>query len=268
MTIRAISTVACATLFLLSIGGCASQATEDDDEAAASSAAALGAGMDVDGLAHVTSADPRVSAQDAAAPSADDKGCRTRRIDPSDPNVVHVTLDHCTKRFGRHVVSGEMTLTFSQGEAGALHVERRSTGLTVDGRPASHTASTDITFAAEGRVAKTRGVWQMTREDGAQIMRTGEHTVTFDATARCRVASGTSVEERDGARVGTGTLELSWCELPDGTDTCPVGLVEHDRPAAQKRVEKRFDGSATVSVSIVNRKGTRSRSVALACTPQ
>lgn len=64
MTIRAISTVACATLFLLSIGGCASQATEDDDEAAASSAAALGAGMDVDGLAHVTSADPRVSAQE------------------------------------------------------------------------------------------------------------------------------------------------------------------------------------------------------------
>lgn len=249
------------------LAGCGPE-DDQDDEGIASASAGLSASLSLDGLSRVDATDPPAAALAVAQDSQGDKGCRTRRVDAANPNIVHVTLDRCTKRFGRHVISGEMTLVFSRGEAGALHVERTSEGLTVDERPASHTASTDITFEQDGRVAHSRGTWVMTRKDGSQITHVGEHTVTFRASSGCRVSTGTSVDQVDGEEVGTGTSELAWCELPDGSDGCPTGLIEHDRPGKQKHVLKRFDGTETVNVEITKPRRSHSRQIQLACTPQ
>lgn len=257
--------IALALPLALLVAGCS--APEEDEEAFATSTAALNASMSTDGLDRVKTLEPRQAAAEAAVATPTDAGCRNRRIDATNPNVVYVTLTDCTKRFGRHVLDGEMKLTFSAGEGGALHVERESLWLTVDGKPASHRASTDITQEDGKHVARTRGVWQRTRDDGRQMTRVGEHTVHLDPSTRCRVSSGTSTEQIEGEEVGSGALELAWCELADGSDSCPVGEIEHERPSRGKRVVKRFDGTTTVTAEISTPRGHKTRQGTIDCTP-
>lgn len=252
----------------LGVAGCAQQDDDQDEEMMASTSAALSASLSVDGLDRLTTADPRQAATEASVTVPSDTGCRTRRVDADDPNVVYVTLNNCTKRFGKHVIDGEMKLTFSQGERGLLHVERESLRLTVDGLPASHRASTDIVFDGEQRVATTQGVWERTRDDGSRMTRTGSHTVTFQVASKCRSSSGSSTVQIDGEEVGSGVSELAWCELDDGSDSCPVGEIEHSRPSKGKHVTKRFDGTATATAEISTRRGVRTRQIPLVCTPQ
>lgn len=245
---------------------CAQQESDDDESAAARldvETAALG----VEGVDALSSPDPVAAAAEAARPDARDAGCRTRRLDEASPNTVHVTLRDCSKRFGRHVISGELTLTFSAGSNGALHVERESSNLTVDGRPASHRASTDIVFDGELRIATTSGTWLRTREDGSSVTREGAHVVTLDKATRCRVAEGKSTELVDGVEVGTGASHVAWCELADGVDGCPVGEVERDRPARGKHVVTRFDGTSVATSEITGPRGTRTRQSSLVCSP-
>lgn len=261
------------TLFGLSLmmgviaGGCGAHDDHEGDDAAATHATVESAGFGLEGVDRITTADPVAAAAEAASTDDRDDGCRTRRLDDVLANVVHITLRDCKKRFGRHAISGDVTLTFSSGDAGTLHVERTTSGLTVDGRPASHQASTDIVFDGDRRVATTRGTWQRTRDDGSEVTRDGQHVVSFDTTSRCRVAEGTSTDLVDGVTIGTGSSHLAWCELADGTDECPVGEVLRDRAARGKRVVTRFDGTAVATSQVTGRHGTHTRTWPLACTP-
>jgi len=129
-------------------------------------------------------------------------------------------------------------------------------------------ASTDLVLDGESRVARGSSVWRITRRDGRMMSRSSEHTVTMDLGSRCRVASGTSIESIEGEESGSGTSELAWCELEDGSDSCPVGETEHERPARNKRVVRRFDGTTTVTAEIFTPRGQKTRQGSILCTPK
>ena len=251
---------------LLGLSGCAS--LDEDDERLFSTTEALSASLGGDGLDSLSAPDPAQAAADFSQAKAGDESCRTRTLDPSDPHVVHVTLNGCTKRFGRRVVDGKLTLTFSEGEAGALHIERVSEDLRIDGRPASLRASTDLTFSGDSRTAQTQSTLTRTREDGSELVRSGSHTLTFDRGSLCRVLEGSSTSTLDGEPLGNGRSELSWCELEDGTELCPVGEVEHHRPARGKHVLTRFDGSATAQAEVTTPRRSFTRTIPLSCQAQ
>lgn len=261
---RSLALGAILPVLALSLLGCA--ADEEDDEMAATTAALHAEGLSSDGLEAVDAADPQKAAAAAAMAAPGDQGCRTRVLDAADPTVVHVHLDHCPKRFGRHVLDGEIRLTFSLAPSGALHVERRSVGLTLDGSPAELVGSADVVFDGPTRHVLAKSTWTTTRQGGAVRVHEGQHEVTLDATTRCRVSTGTSTTTEDGAPFATGTSELAFCRLDDGTDTCPTGLVEHERVTG-KHVVKRFDGTSTAVATITRKHGEpRTKSIPLVCT--
>ena len=110
-----------ASIPLAASTACALDTSEDvDDEKAVTNVAAadsIAGDSEIDG---VDGADPVAAAKRFAEAPA--KGCRTRTLDPSAPNVVHVALEGCSGRFDRHVLSGHLTVTFSANPDGTLHV--------------------------------------------------------------------------------------------------------------------------------------------------
>lgn len=261
---RSLVSAATLSLLTLSLLGCASD--DQDDEMAATTAALHAEGLATEGLDDVDAADPREAAAAAAQPRPGDAGCRTRVLDAQDPTVVHVHLSHCPKRFGRHILDGEIRLTFSVSPSGALHVERRGVGLTLDGAPAGLEGSADVFIGGTDRRILGQSRWTTTRPDGAVRVHDGQHEVTVDRATRCRVSTGSATITEDGAPFATSTSEVAFCRLADGTDTCPTGLVEHERTTG-KHVTKRFDGTATAVATITRGHGpAKTKSIPLVCT--
>src|SRR5450631_4192094 len=92
----------CLFLALITTSAACGSAPSSDlaDESVATTAAALSTSVGTTGLSSISSNDPSAAAT-AAATDTDGDDCRTRTIDPTLPNVVHVVLTDCTGRLGR-----------------------------------------------------------------------------------------------------------------------------------------------------------------------
>jgi hypothetical protein len=252
---------------MLLAGACGGTPDADlADEATATEASALGAGTGVPELENLESVPPGAAAA-AVASAPDREQCRTRTLDRTLPNVVHVRLDNCTGRLGRHSVSGEMVVTFSANPDGTLHADHRSAGLTIDGRPATREASTDITFDGTHRRVASHTESTSTNDRGDRVTHAGDHLIDIDRATRCRVASGTGLTHRGTSEVRSAIEALTTCESETGVDYCPKGTIEHENVSKGRHVTKRFDGTATVSVEMSGKKRDRSRQVQIDCTP-
>lgn len=250
---------------VLGASGCAVDTSDDvgeeksvTDVAAADSVAGVSEVEGVDGADAIAAA-----AHFATAPA---KGCRSRALDPVDPHVVHVTLDGCSGRFDRHVLAGHLTVTFSNGTDGSLHVAGVSDDLSIDGRPFTRTSSSDVRFEGTRRIVKRHVEQTGTKKTGDSVAQTKDVTVTFDTTTRCRDESGTAHAVVGGDRSVSTTIDLHTCETASGDELCPTGRIEHDRGA--KKVVVTFDGSTEAQVSIDGGRRPKQRSWTLACTPR
>ena len=223
-------------------------------------------GLSTSALAKMETPDPQ-GAVSATIAAPDSHGCRTRVKDPLLPNVVHVFLDNCTGRFGRHTVSGEVVITFSKKESGSLHAEHRSVGLTIDGRAATTTASADITFDSDLRHVGWHGEKVTTSEKGEQVNRVAEHTIEVNRTTGCSVFNGTAKVTRGDRVIDAVLTEMTSCEGTDGSRDCPTGLIEATVEGRNVEITKTFDGTATAVIEVTRRKGSKTREVLLDCVP-
>lgn len=254
---------------ILALAGCSVAAEDDefDDEKTATSVAALDVGTSSSELSDLSSLDPAKAASDVAASKT--KGCRTRSVDPSNPNVVRVVLDKCSGRFGRHVVSGNLTVTFSSNADGSLHAETVSNDLTVDGRALTRSVSADIKIDGNVRTVTRHSEKSGTKKNGDSFVQSGDEVVVMDKVTRCRTENGTGRAVVAGTRVITSTItNLQTCETAEGEDYCPTGAIEHVNETKGKTVLKTFDGSATAKIEISKPKGDKTTTWALACTPR
>jgi hypothetical protein len=253
--------------FAATTPACSSAPTSDlADENVATGAAALSTSIGTTGLSSITSNDPAAAAT-AAAEDQDGDECRTRTIDPSLPNVVHVVLKDCTGRLGRHHVSGNMTITFSANSDGSLHAEHQSDSLTIDGLPATHEASADITINGDLRHVTWHGVWTHTKTDGETATHTADHVIDIDRATHCRTVNGAGITHVGDRQIDSKITNFITCEGPSDVDSCPTGTIEHDNLAKQRTVTEIFDGSNVASVQIVKPKGETTRQVTLNCGP-
>src|SRR5262249_39392363 len=138
-------------------------------------------------------ADPTAAADALLAVPVDpaEGQCRTRARDPNDPATVIITLNNCTRRFGEHRVSGREIVRFSLGQGGVIHADFRSEDLTFDGRPATHTASADITVNGTERDVAWQGSWERINDRSTTVSHTSDLTIVVDTVARCRTRNGT-----------------------------------------------------------------------------
>ncbi|MBK6460314.1 MAG: hypothetical protein IPF92_04805 [Myxococcales bacterium] len=262
-------TAAAAVSLLALLASACSLSTEDEltaDEESATVSSALDTGMSASELENLTSADASLAARSLAA--GETKDCKTRTLDAEKPNVVHVKLTHCSGRFGRRVVDGDITVTFTANADGSLHAEHVSDSLTIDGRPATRVVSADITFTAEGRRVVRRATKTGTNARGHAFTRRSEEVVLVDRASRCRTINGAGVANFESGRIVESKItDLRLCEDAAGVDLCPTGVVAHSNASANKQVTQRFDGSSTSQVEIVRPKGNETRTWSLDCAP-
>lgn len=246
---------------------CSSAPSSDfADENVATAAAALSTSTGTTGLSSISSNDPAAAATAAAADKDGDE-CRSRSIDPNLPNVVHVVLKDCTGRLGRHHISGNMTITFTSNANGSLHAEHQSDSLTIDGLPATHEASADITFDGDHRLVTWHGVWTHTKADGETATHTADHTIDINSATHCRTVNGSGTTHVGNRQIDSKITNFTTCEGPNDIDACPTGLIEHDNITKQRIVTELFDGSDIATIQIVKSKGETTRQVTLNCGP-
>lgn len=199
----------------------------------------------------VPSADPAVAADAlTAAPPADvDVNCRSRAKDPSDPHTVIITLKNCTGRFGERHVSGKEIVHFSKGAAGVLHAEFTSQDLTVDGRPATHTALADITFQGTERHVVWQGAWDTTSAGGEAVAHTSDLTIDVDTVAHCRTGNGTAVTTIGSREIDSSIKSVKTCRDADGDAGCPTGEVTHTGKVSGRVLTVAFDGSDLATIT-------------------
>jgi hypothetical protein len=178
-----------------------------------------------------------------------DGKCRKRIRDLSEPHTIIITLNECPGRFGRHVVSGTEIVRFSQGEGGVLHADFQSQGLTFDGRPATHTASADITFDGAGRHVVWQGAFDTTSDKGEAIAHASDLTIDVDPTQHCRTRNGSATTTIGGREIQTSIQDLRTCRDADGDAGCPSGTVVHTREPSGKEVTVSFDGSDQATIT-------------------
>ncbi len=271
MFTRRLAALACLSLLAVTASACAVSSDDLADEEAATTSSALDTGLGAAELESLASSDLGKAARSIVADQgigAKGDGCRTRTLDPQDDHVVHVKLVNCTGRFGRHVVNGEVTITFSANPDGSLHAEHVSQGLTIDGRPAERTVSADITIDGDLRRVTRAGVKTGTNARGDSFTKKTRETVLVDRASHCRTINGTgSAVFSDGRTVDSTIKDLKICEADRGVDLCPTGSVEHVNAAKGRSVTQRFDGSAVAAVEITTRRGNQSTSWDLTCAP-
>lgn len=248
------------------VTGCASAANESDpfaDEKVATEALALDQGVSAAEMADVGSANPAEAARSLAEKT---KGCRTRTIDATNPNVVHVALAGCSGRFDRHVLSGELTITFSAGSAGSLHAESVSRDLTIDGRAFSRTVSSDIQLDGDLRTVTRHAVSSGTNRKGESVAKSSDETIVANRATRCRTVNGTAHALVGGTRnVETTITDLSTCETADGEELCPTGTIAHVTESKGKTVTQTFDGTPVAKIATSKPKGDEEKTWTLAC---
>jgi len=175
--------------------------------------------------------------------------CRTRAKDPSDPHTVIITLTHCTGRFGNKDVSGTEIVHFTMGAAGVIHADFHSENLTAGGKPASHTATADITVSGTTRTIAWQGAWERTNDKGLAVTHTSDLTITVDTAAHCRTRNGTAVTHVGDREIHTTITDLKVCKDESGAPGCPTGEVVHANQANGKTVTVKFDGSNQAAVT-------------------
>ncbi|MGZ3453423.1 MAG: hypothetical protein ACXWUG_07590 [Polyangiales bacterium] len=249
---------------LLVLAGCASAKDHDpfDDEKSVTEVSALDvetSSAELDGLQNV---DAVQAARSLAATKIE--GCRTRTVDPQNPSVVHVTLTGCTDHFGKHVINGELTITFSQAADGRLHAESVSNDLTVDGRAFSRRVSSDIAISGDVRTVTRHVEKSGTKANGDSIVRTADEVVVVDSSTGCRTVNGTG----HALVAGTRQIDSTITNLQTCKDLCPTGSVEHVVASKGKTVVATFDGSTTATIDISKPKGDTTKTWPLECTPR
>jgi len=175
--------------------------------------------------------------------------CRSRAKDPSDPSTVIITLTHCAGRFGNKDVSGTEIVHFTVGSDGVIHADFHSENLTANGKPASHTATADITVSGTTRTIAWQGAWERTNDKGVTVKHTSDLTIVVDTTTRCRTRNGTAVTNVGSREISTEITNLQVCRDESGTPGCPTGEVVHTNKAKEKTVAVEFDGTNQAEVT-------------------
>jgi hypothetical protein len=221
----------------------------DGSEAVSSDDASTGALTDTS--LEAVSADPgdAAAALAAAPPSAADGSCRSRAKDPSDPATVIITLTDCTGRFGKHHVSGTEIVHFTKGAGPVLHADFHSENLTFDGKPASHTASADITFAEGSRTIAWQGSLEREGKNGGAVNHSSDLSIVVDTVAHCRTRNGTAVTSFGDREIDTSFEDVKVCRDASGAFGCPTGQVTHTNAANGKQITVDFDGSDQATVT-------------------
>lgn len=222
-------------------------------------------GLSTSALLAFEATEPAAAAE-AVAKVTDREGCKRRVRDAERPDVVHVYLDNCTGRLGRHQVSGEVLVTFSKNADGSLHAEHQSVSLTVDGREATRAASADITVTPEGKRVVCRGTKSTTNEKGQTVTREAEHVVTVDRASRCSVLDGTATVHRGDKVIDAVLSGIKVCETDEG-HSCPVGVIKATVAGRDKQITKTFDGTQTATVEVSRGGEAATRELLLTCVP-
>lgn len=229
--------------------------SSDGEEAVASNDQSADA-LSADAFESAPSADPTAAAD--ALVGMKEEGtfarCRTRAKDPNDPGTVIITLKDCTGRFGYRQVSGKEIVKFTQGEGGVLHADFHSEDLTVNGKPASHTASAEITFEGTERHIAWKGAWERTTEKAAEVKHQSDLTIVVDTVAHCRTRNGTASTTVGSRGIETQFEDLKICHDGDGLRDCPSGTVTHTAQLKDRSISVRFDGSNQAEVTTAQGK--------------
>ncbi|HMY18102.1 MAG TPA: hypothetical protein PKA58_17380 [Polyangium sp.] len=251
----------------VALGLTACGTTDDVEEMTGTDESALELGLSPAALEKTTAVDPALAA-DTMAKESDGDGCRTRVKDPENPNVVHVYLDNCTGRFGRHTRSGEITVTYSTDENGRLLAEHQSVWLTIDGQPATRRATAIISITEENRHVVWHGEKTVTNTDGEEVTRVADHVIDVDPITHCSVVNGTATITRSDKVVHAELVELTSCALPDGAHSCPTGTINATVEGRDVQITKSFDGTETATIEVVKPKGVKTKEVLLNCVAQ
>jgi hypothetical protein len=199
-------------------------------------------------------ADPAAAAnalQSAPEESLDGR-CRSRAKDPNDPNTVIITLNNCVRRFGLVRVSGKEIVHFTRTGEGSLHVEFQSEDLTINGKPATHTATADITIEGTERRIVWQGAWERTNDKGETVQHQSDLTIVVDTVAHCRTRNGEASTSVGDRLIETKIEDLRTCRDASGDRSCPTGTVIHTNTAKNKQITVQFDGSNQAAVSTLD----------------
>lgn len=242
--------VGCANLGEESTDAATLELASDGNEAVTASDQATidmtDATFDVSGAADAT------LVADALVKAAGDSvvaSCRTRAKDPNDPSTVIITLTHCTGRFGNRDVSGTVIVHFTMATGGVIHADFHSENLTANGKPASHTATADITVSGTTRTIAWQGAWERINDKGLTVTHTSDLTIVVDTATRCRTRNGTAVTNVGAREITTEITDLQVCRDESGTPGCPTGEVVHTNTANGKTLSVQFDGSNQAEVT-------------------
>jgi hypothetical protein len=249
----------------ISVSACG--AGEDVEEMTGTDESALELGLSPTALEQTAVADPAAMA-DSMVTTKDDDGCKTRVRDLEDPNVVHVFLDNCVGRFGRHTRSGEITVKFSKNEDGTLHADHQSVWLEIDGQPATRHATADISFDGDNRHVVWHGEKSVVKADGEEVTRVADHVVDVNKATHCAVVNGTATITRDDKVIHAELVNLRSCKLADDQHACPTGTINATVEGRDVQITKSFDGSDTAVIEVVKPRGMKTREVLMNCVAQ
>lgn len=255
-----------ALVLCLAIGVSACGAGEDVDELTGTDESALDLGLSPAALTDMNAVDP-IAAADAMVAKSDGDGCKTKVKDAQNPNVVHVYLDNCAGRFGRHTKSGEITVTFSANPDGTLHADHQSVWLEIDGQPATRHATADITFDGDDRHVVWHSEKSVTKEDVGDVTRVSDHVVDIDGETHCSVVNGTATKTKGDKVIHAVLNNLTSCAAPEGGHYCPTGTIVATVEGRDIAKTKTFDGTETAIIDVSHPKGDKTKEILLDCIP-
>jgi hypothetical protein len=234
-----------------SSGGAAtdnSVSAADDSEAISSSSQSSYADEILFGP--IQSNDPMTAASSVASSQWWPAGCVTRKVDPTNATVVDVTLNDCTGPFGLLHFTGDITLTFSPGASGGVHVEGTGANMTINGHAATFARSADITVDSTSHTVTVDGSGSWTRVDllGDTVSHTRMETTVIDPVMGCRTSNGSAVTTVGQREIDSKFMDYKICKTADG-DGCPSGTITHVRKASGDTVTVTFDGSNQAEIT-------------------
>jgi len=198
----------------------------------------------------VTSSDPQQAAtSNAAIRQFWPASCATRAQDPTNPLVVHVTLNDCTGPFGMVHVSGELTATFGKNASGGLTVNVTSSNLTANGHAVSESGTGDVTISGATRTVAWQGAWTRVNAAGETVSHTTTANVVIDTAAQCRTTNGSAQTNVAAREIDSTITDYKICKLADGSEGCPSGEIVHTSKRTGKSLTIDFDGTADAKVT-------------------
>jgi len=248
--------------------GCSAQA--GSEEASGSTTSALQAQsetgltngvLDIDGT---LAPDPNVAAQAVAEKPTSGlipAGCATKTLAA---NVVTMKLDGCTGPFGKVVMNGTLTATFSKSADDTLHVDVASgSDLVANDRAVTYQAHADVTYDGTTRHLVYQGASSGTTKRGKDFSRQTDLTVDTDTATHCATIDGTS-----NGSIGKYTIDLTIQGVHGCTGSCPSAGSAHAEISGplvhDASLDVSFDGSNEAHVKVKTRN-VRNFDVAMDC---